>query len=60
MIVALVVSRVVENSSRERITWVIRKISVHDGDNVIGIKLVIDQNTIHVSHIGLVSVVAVS
>ena len=60
LVVALIVSRMVENGAREGVEAVVSHISVHDGDNVIRIKLMIDQNTIHVSHIGLVSVVAVS
>ena len=57
LVVALMVSIVVENGSREGVEAVVSHISTHKGDNVIRIELMISQNGVHVSHIGLVSVV---
>ena len=60
LVVALVVTGVVIDCSGEGVGLVAGQITVHDGDDVIGIVLVIRQHTVHMSDIGLMSVVAVT
>ena len=60
LVVALVVAGVVVDGSGERIRLVAGQVSVHDGDDVIRVKLVVRQHTVHVGNIGLVSVVVVA
>ena len=60
VVVALIVTGMVENGSGERILHVVREIIDHQSDDVLGIVLVVRQDSVHVSHIRLVSVVSVA
>ena len=60
VVVALIVTGMVENGSGERIPHVVREIIDHQSDDVLGIVLVVRQDSVHVSHIRLVSVVSVA